>query len=341
LSFVVAAYNEESVITAKLENSLLLDYPPELLEIVVVTDGSDDQTPNLVARFEDRGVRLFHQPERRGKIAAFNRVVPHCNGEILVFSDANAFFQPQTLHKLVRNFADPEVGCVTGAKHVQPPSPDSPSSGEGLYWRYERWLRERDSLVGSVMGAVGEIFSVRRDLYDPPAEDTILDDFVLSMRLVEAGHRVVYEPEAVAWETLPPSLLSQWKRRTRNAAGGFQSVVRLSGMWKLSLTTFQYVSHRVLRWMVAPSMLIVALITNALLAMQPLQDGPSIYHLLLMAQVCFYLAAGLGLLLALLDRSRRWLQPMLYFCVGNAAALVGAYRFARGRQPVTWERTRG
>jgi len=262
------AYNEEGIIAAKIENSLSLDYPADALEIVIVTDGSDDRTPEIVAAYANRGVGLYHQPERRGKIAAVNRVMPHITREIVIFSDANAMLDAGTIKAVVRNFADLEVGGVAGEKRVL-------GGGEGLYWRYESFLKRCDSALSSVMGAAGELFAIRRQVFEAPEEDSIIEDFIMSMRLVGDGWRVVYEPEAVVREDVSPSLTGDWQRRTRIAAGGFQSIRRLPHLLNplhpthnggaLGLAAWQYLSHRVLRWAVTPFLLPLIYLLNLLL----------------------------------------------------------------------------
>ncbi|MFP5503628.1 MAG: glycosyltransferase family 2 protein, partial [Candidatus Sericytochromatia bacterium] len=226
VTLLIAAYNEEDVIGAKIEDSLKLDYPADRLEILVVADGSSDGTCEVVARYADRGVRLEHRPERRGKNHAVNRVLPLAAGEVIVFSDANAFFAPDSLKKLVRNFGDPEVALVAGEKRVMS-GEGTVGEGEGLYWRYESQLKRWDSSVSSVMGAAGEIFAIRKERYHAPPEDAIIEDFMLSMNLVKEGWRVVYEPEAIALEEASPNAKEEFKRKVRIVAGGWQAVVRL------------------------------------------------------------------------------------------------------------------
>ncbi len=334
VSLIVPAYNEERVIAQKLENSLALDYSAGQLEILVISDGSTDATNQIVTGYAGRGVRLAYQPPRRGKIAALNRAVPLTRGEILVFSDANAMLAPDALRRLVRPFADERVACVGGAKRVASRGSHS-AQGESAYWRYESHLKRCDSAVGSAMGVAGELFAVRRERYPPVEEDSIIEDFVLSLRLVEAGWRVVFEPEAVAWEEASPSLAAEWRRRTRIAAGGFQSIFRLPGMWdpRRGLPAFQFLSHRVLRWF-APLLMLVALASNAALWSLPF------YRWALIAQLVFYLAGLLGYGLMRLGRPWRPLNLVFYFCFTNAAALVGFYRYLTRSQPVTWEKAR-
>jgi len=328
-TLIIPAYNEASVIARKMENSLGLDYPADLLEVVVITDGSDDGTVDVVSSYAERGVRLYHQPQRQGKAAAINRVVPLVSGEILVFSDANTMIEPGALRALVRSFADPAVGGVSGEKQVQ-------GGGEGLYWRYESYLKRCDSALTSVMGAAGEFFAVRRELFWPTEEDSVIEDFVLSLRLVEAGWRVVYESEAVATEDASPSLAGDWRRRTRIAAGGFQAMVRLRSLLNPAhgLVAWQYCSHRVLRWAVTPFLLPVIYGLNLLLVGQPL------YRFLFLVQTAFYAAALLGYGLTRLGIRGGPLHSVFYFCFANAAALAGFWRYLAGTQPVTWAKAR-
>jgi len=335
VSLVIAAYNEEDVILAKLANSLALDYPGDRLEIVVVTDGSTDRTPELAGGVD--GVRVLHAPERRGKIHALNRVMPTLDTEIVVFSDANAMLNPEALRRIVRHFQDPQVAGVAGEKRIKPQAGDV-SAGEGFYWRYESALKRWDSQISSVMGAAGELVAIRREAYVPVENDTLLEDFVMSMRLVERGLRVVYEPEAYATEEASATIGEEFKRKARIVAGGWQAVFRLWPLLlpKRPLIWLQYVSHRVLRWVLVPALLPVILLLNIKLAW----EGGAIYDWLLQLQFALYGAALLGW----------WLQehglrpPMLYvpfyFAFLNAAALVGAYRFWTRGQSVTWEKAR-
>lgn len=329
LSLVIPAFNEAAVIDRKLENSLHLDYPAERLEIAVITDGSNDETVDRVAVYLDRGVRLYHQPERRGKAAALNRVVPLLAGDVVVFSDANTMIDEAALRAVARGFADPQVGGVSGEKRVQ-------GGGEGLYWRYESFLKRCDSALTSVMGAAGEFFAIRRELFQPSEEGVLLEDFVLSLRLVEQGWRVVYEADAIAREEPSPTIAGDWRRRARNAAGGFQAIGRLRGLLshRMGLVAWQYFSHRVLRWAVTPFLLPIAYVLNAGLLAVPA------YRVLFIGQTLFYGAALVGYGLA---RRRRWSGPLhavFYFCLGNAAALAGFWRYVTGSQPVTWVKAR-
>ncbi len=334
VTFIIPALNEEAVIAAKLENLLSLDYPPPLREIIVIADGSTDRTVELVQAYAERGIQLLFQPERRGKIAAMNRAVPAAQGEILIFSDANTFMEPNSIRALVRNFADPQVACVSGEKRIRPAA-QLQAAGESAYWRYESALKRADSQVNTAIGALGEFFAIRRTLYRPLAEDSIIEDFVLSMQLVMEGWRVVYEPAAITWETASPTLRGEWRRRARMAAGGFQALGRLRGLLlpRYGLVGFQYFSHKVLRWL-APLFMLLALGTATALTRWPF------YRLCWWGQVGFYALAGLGGLLEILGVRSKWLRLPFYFCFTNATALAGLIRYLTRRQTVLWTKAR-
>ncbi|RMG94526.1 MAG: glycosyltransferase family 2 protein [Chloroflexi bacterium] len=329
VTIIIPAYNEETEIRQKLENTLSLDYPVDQYEIVVVADGSTDKTAEIVQEYIPKGVRLYYQPERQGKTAAINRVVPHLTSDILVFTDANTTLPPHALRTLVRHFADPKVGGVAGEKRVS-------GGGEGLYWRYESWLKRCDSTISSVMGAAGELFAVRRTAFSPPPNDSLLDDFIISLTLVADGWRVVYEPEAFALENPTPSLAGEWQRRTRNGAGGFQAIWRLRRLLhpRYGRVMWQYFSHRFVRWAITPFLLPVAYVLNGLLWPRPF------YRPLFILQTLFYLTALVGYWLNRHGRNRRLPFIAFYFCFTNLAAIVGFWRYITRRQPVTWVKVR-
>lgn len=337
VTLLVAAFDEADVIEAKLRNCLTLDYPRSKLDVLVVTDGSTDETYAIARRFAPQGVRVEHQAERRGKLHAIQRVLPLAEGEIVVSTDANALLNPESLRMMMRHFGDPEVGCVAGEKRILTGEKDV-SAGEGLYWRYESFLKRLDSRMGAVMGAAGELLAFRRACYEALPPDTILEDFVLSMRLVQQGFRVVYEPEAYALEAASLSIGDEFKRKARIVAGGWQAAFRLKGLlWpSRPLVTFQYVSHRLLRWLFVPLLLPLVLVSNAVLA----SHGPGLYRGLLWAQGAFYLAACYGALVQRGGRRARWYYLPFYFVFMNVAALAGAWRFWTGGQAVTWEKAR-
>jgi cellulose synthase/poly-beta-1,6-N-acetylglucosamine synthase-like glycosyltransferase len=329
---VIAAYNEAGCIEAKLENTLALDYPADRLRIWVVTDGSTDATPDLVQRYAPREVTLLHRPERQGKAAALARALPHLVGEAILFTDANCSLPPHALRRMARHLADPQVGGVSGAKRV---ARAGSSEGENLYWRYEGWLKALDARLGSVMGAPGEVWLARRAAYRPPPPDILLDDFYASIEMAARGWRVAYEPDAWSLEPASPDLGAEWQRRVRNAAGGWQAVLRLRAVWRGGARlVFQYLSHRVLRWVAAPLLLPLLLLANLLLLPHP------VYTLLLAAQGLFYAAALAGWALARQGRRAGWLAAPLAVVMLNAAALAGGWRYLRGQHTVLWPKVR-
>jgi poly-beta-1,6-N-acetyl-D-glucosamine synthase len=334
VTLIIPAYNEEDVIAEKLENALALDYPAELLEIVVVADGSTDRTTAIAETFAERGVLLLYEPPRQGKAAAMNRAVPHARGEILIFSDANAMMEPDSISQIVPNFADPQVASVSGEKRVRS-NDQVQGEGESFYWRYEAMMKQADSLVSTAIGAVGEFFAIRRALYHPLETDNLVEDFVLAMRLVMDGWRVVYEPAAVSWEEASPSLGGEWRRRVRMAAGGFQAIIRLRALLspRYGIVMVQYVSHKVLRWL-APFFMVAAFASSAALMGMPL------FRWLFLGQLLFYITAGMGWVLEALGVSYKPARIIFYFCFGNATVLGGFVRYVSGSQSVLWQKAR-
>lgn len=337
VTLLVAAYNEEAEIPAKLANCHALDYPADRLELLFVADGSTDGTRELLER--DPAARVAFQPERRGKIAALNRAVPLTSGQVLVFSDANSEYNPQALKYLARHFADPKVGCVAGEKRIKAVE-SAAGQGEGLYWRYESALKRLDSELVSAVGAAGEIFALRRELYEAPQTDMLIEDFVLSLRVAMRGYRIAYEPQAVSFEAPSASVAEEFKRRVRICAGGWQAIGRLEGLWnpfRHGRLAWAYVSHRVLRWTIVPLALPVVFALNVLLAATV---HGWLYPTLAWAQVLLYGASLVGWWSE--RRGRRWrlLFVPYYLVMLNVAALAGLWRIARGRQSVAWVRAR-
>jgi cellulose synthase/poly-beta-1,6-N-acetylglucosamine synthase-like glycosyltransferase len=286
VSIIIAAYNESAIIRERLANCLRLNYPPDKLEIIVASDGSTDDTNQQVQDLAEGRVRLLALPRRRGKLAALNAAVPEARGEILVFTDANSEFQPDAVARLSANFAEAQVGCVAGRKTIRS-SGQVRSEEEGWYWRYEDWLKRAESLIHSVVGADGSIYALRRELYPFPAADRgYMDDFVISLMVVQQGARVVYEPNAVIYEAAGNSAQTEFRRKIRTLSGGLAVVKTL---WQLLLPTspiwWQLWSHRVLRFAI-PYLLIVVAAASVVLA------GTSwFYALAVGTQALLYFAA--------------------------------------------------
>jgi cellulose synthase/poly-beta-1,6-N-acetylglucosamine synthase-like glycosyltransferase len=338
VTLLVAAYNEEAYILDKIHNTLALDYPKNRLKLFFVTDGSNDQTPEIIRNFPE--IEVFHSPERRGKIHAVNRVMKHVSTPIVVFCDANTALNPEALKLIVRHYQDPTVGGVAGEKRILSKDKDNASgSGEGLYWKYESFLKKKDAEVHSIVGAAGELFSIRTELFEEPAENMLIEDFYLSLRIAAKGYRFAYEPDAFASETASASVGEEWKRKVRISAGGFQAMYKLSYLlnpFRYGILTFQYVSHRVLRWTLAPLFLPLILVSSVYLAIQ----GFGFYQMMFVAQVAFYLLAALGY--ALRDRKigiKGFFVPY-YFVVMNLSVYAGLVRLLRGRQSVVWEKAK-
>jgi len=294
-TLVVAAYNEENFILEKIRNTLDLNYPENKLEILFITDGSDDSTPDIIAKYSQ--IRLMHRPERKGKIAAVHRAVEEVETEIVIFTDANTILNKDALINIGRHYSDLKVGAVAGEKRVRADDRADATAGEGIYWKYESALKKWDSELYSVVGAAGELFSVRRKLYEVVSNDIILDDFMISMLVAAKGYRIIYEPNAYAVESGSENVSEELKRKIRIAAGGIQAIIRLKGLlniFKYGLLSFQYTSHRVLRWTITPFLVILVFILNAILAWQTREP---LYFLLFLGQLIFYLFAWLGFIL--------------------------------------------
>jgi cellulose synthase/poly-beta-1,6-N-acetylglucosamine synthase-like glycosyltransferase len=338
-TLVVAAYNEEGFISEKIANTLALNYPKHKLKLLFVTDGSSDKTPKIISQYPE--ITLLHQPERNGKIAAVHRAVEQVDTEIIVFTDANTFLNDDALLCICRHYADNNVGAVAGEKRVFiDKEADASAAGEGFYWKYESKLKKWDSELYSVVGAAGELFSVRKELYQPVSPDSILDDFMISMRIAEQGYRIIYEPEAYATETASENVTEELKRKVRIAAGGIQSVIWLSSLlniFKYGVLSFQYISHRVLRWTITPFLILLVFVLNIILAVQTNQ---LLYQGMLAAQLLFYILAGLGYLLETKHLRIKILFIPYYFCVMNYAVLAGMVRYFRNEQSASWEKSK-
>ncbi len=343
VTFVIPAYNEERWIADKIANSLALEYPKEKLHFLLVTDGSNDGTMDLIDNYPvPAGVsfRHFYQPGRNGKIAAVERIMPEIKTPISVFTDANAMVNKEAIRNIVKHFANPKVGVVSGEKRIyQEATGDATAAGEGIYWKYESFMKNLDAQFYSVIGAAGELFSIRTALSPKIPKDSIIEDFFLTMTIAAEGYRIAYAPDAYAMESQSASVKEELKRKIRIAAGGFQAVTRLSrlfNIFKYGRLSFQFISRRVFRWFVVPITLPIILVTNILLA----QQGNSFYQTVLFLQIGFYVLALIGYLLEKRQLRLKALFVPYYFCVMHYAVYRGFFRFLKGSQSVLWERAK-
>jgi biofilm PGA synthesis N-glycosyltransferase PgaC len=338
-TLIVAAYNEEAFIEEKIKNSLELNYPAGKLKFIFITDGSSDNTAAIVAKYPQ--LIHMHSAERMGKMAAVHRAVADVTTDVMVFTDANTFLNADALINICRHYSNEKVGAVAGEKRVQITETADATAGEGFYWKYESKLKIWDSELYSVVGAAGELFSVRTNLYQPVPLNAIIDDFMISMLIAKKGYKIVYEPDAYAMETASQDVKEELKRKIRIAAGGIQSIIWLRSLlspFKMPLLSFQYISHRVLRWTVVPFLMLLALLLNLLIVAG---GKPAfIYQLLLWAQIAFYGMSLLGWILEARQIKVKVFFIPYYFCMMNYAVIRGIIRYCNGKQSAIWEKAK-
>jgi cellulose synthase/poly-beta-1,6-N-acetylglucosamine synthase-like glycosyltransferase len=342
VTLLVTAYNEMAYVHEKVKNSLDLDYPGEKLHLLWVTDGSDDGTPEELGKYPE--VTVCHIPERHGKIGAMNRAMQFVKTPIVVFSDANSMLGKESIRRIVRMFSDPKTGCVSGEKRIMNREKDAAAgAGEGIYWKYESILKKWDAELYSVVGAAGELFAVRTELYEEVERDTLLDDFMISLRIAQQGYTIQYDPEAYAMETASANVKEEFKRKVRISAGGIQSVIRLRSLlnpFRYGMLSFQYISHRVLRWTLAPLSLLLLIPVNFILALQEGLFTVRFYPVLFWLQILFYLTAMLGWYLENRSIKVKALFVPYYFFIMNLSVFLGFRRYIKGSQSVNWERAK-
>ena len=340
VTLFIAAYNEKDFVAEKIKNSRELDYPAEKLNIVWVTDGSDDGTPDELKKYE--GVTVYHQPQRNGKIGAMNRGMQYVKTPVVVFCDANTMLGRESIRRIVKLFSNPKVGCVSGEKRIFSKDKDAAAgAGEGLYWKYESTLKKWDAELYSVVGAAGELFAIRTELYQEVERDTLLDDFIISLRVAQQGFTIQYDPEAYAIETASANVKEELKRKIRISAGGIQSVIRLRSLlnvFKYGILSFQYISHRVLRWTLAPLALLLLLPAGFALALREGFLNFGLYSILFWLQILFYISALLGWYLENKSIKVKILFVPYYFFIMNLSVFLGFKRYLKGSQSVNWER---
>lgn len=327
VALVICALNERNIIGQKMENSLALDYPFGQLEIIVISDGSTDGTGAIVEQFVPRGIRLIDQPARRGKVKNLVEIIPSLKQDIVVLSDANVMYDPQAIRNLVKRFEDPSVGCVSGRVILKDTTAPL-SAGTDDYYSLEWALQENASRLYSMVGADGAMYALRRELFQPPPADTVIEDFVIPMAVIRQGRRVVFEPGAWGWEQGSMSLKEEFRRKTRIGAGAMQCLLRGNG-WPgraPASAWFIFLSHKLLRWF-SPVVGALALAAALVSIHQPASKIVVGGFLLLS------LAAAARMLLR---RSLRALDAPFYFLFGQVAAGIGLMKGLTGRQSVLW-----
>jgi poly-beta-1,6-N-acetyl-D-glucosamine synthase len=338
ITLLIAAYNEQDIIEEKISNSLKLNYPSHKLQFIIVTDGSSDRTPLIVQQYTN--ITLLHQNTRKGKTAAVNRAMKEVITDVVVFTDANTMLNDNALLEIAKHYDEDKVGCVSGEKRVRvPDKANASAAGEGLYWKYESKLKQWDSELYSAAGAAGELFSIRTTLYEDVEEDTILDDFMISLKIVQKGFKIAYEPNAYALENSSEGIKEELKRKIRICAGGFQSILRLGSLlniFKFHIFTFQYLSHRVLRWTVAPLALLILIPLNLFAS---LYIG-NVYKVLLLLQIIFYTMAFIGWKYESRSVRKKMFFIPFYFVMMNYSVFAGFKRFAFGEQSQMWDKAK-
>src|SRR5574344_95861 len=336
MTLLIAAYNEQDVVAAKMDNCRGLDYPSEKLKIVWITDGSNDMTDALLKSYPD--ITVLHENERRGKTAALNRAMQFISTPIVVMTDANTMINMASIKEIAKCFLDPKVGCVAGEKRVMANDHSGAAGTEGAYWKYESKLKEWDDRLHTAVGAAGELYAIRRNLWHNLPDDTLLDDFVCSMLVAADGFRIAYCKEAFALETPSADMEEEGKRKKRICAGGLQSVWRLRFLLnpKYGMLWFQYVSHRVLRWTLAPLSIVTLFPLNIVL----LFSEKNLFIILMCAQVLFYLVALLDYIKERNGSKGGILTVPYYFLFMNLNVFKGIAYLRKHKGSGSWERAK-
>ena len=328
VTVIVVAHNEEKIIRRKLENLISLDYPPGKRRIVVVSDASTDQSDKIIEEFNGQGVILHRMDNRGGKPAALNRIIPILQDEVIIFSDSRQLWNIESIRALVANFADANVGAVSGELHIHSDQNRSGvGEGVGLYWKYEKFLRKQEALFDSTCGTTGCIYAIRRSLFEVIPDDTLLDDFVIPFNIVKKGKRVVFEEKAIAVDSPSDTTELEMRRKTRTLAGNYQALFRMSWLivpWENRLF-FQFVSHKLLR-LAVPFLMIGIFLLNILLLEY------DFYRFCFIGQTGFYLLGSLPE-----SPKLRIAGTIRVFLLLNLTALIALPVFLSGRQRVAWK----
>ena len=338
VTLIISAYNESEILLQKIRNTLDINYPAELLKVIVITDGSSDETPAMLSGYPF--IQHLHQDERRGKMAAIKRAMREVNTPVVIFSDANTMLNPECIHKIIRHYHDPGVGGVAGEKKIITDKISAVGQAEGIYWKYESLMKKLDASFNTVVGAAGELFSIRTSLFKSPDDEIILDDFFISMEVCLQGYKIAYEPGAFATEYPSASIFEEEKRKIRISAGAYQSIQFLRpalNCIKFPLLAFQFISRRLIRWLFSP-FLLVGVFSFNLVIVNNIQ-GFGFYSWTMIAQCLFYLLAFMGWLMIRKEKPAGWLSVPFYFVFMNYCQLRGLILFLQRKQTVLWEKS--
>jgi len=353
VTLLIAAYNEEDIIEEKMKNCYNIDYPADKFEIFWITDGSNDSTNALVDKYVKSSsgdsklpkVSLSFSTERKGKTAAINRAIPLIDSQIIVLTDANTNLNREVILEIVNKFQNPQVGCVAGEKRVNTNNSVNAAGSEGIYWKYESFLKKYDSRLNSTVGAAGELYAIRKDLFEPMPEDTLLDDFISSLHIAMKGYKIAYCDTAYALENGSANIKEESKRKVRIAAGGLQSILRLKpllNIFKYKTLSFQYISHRVLRWSITPIILFLLLPINIVLCIS--SHNQILYIFILICQIFFYILAGIGKHFANRNIKYKATYIPYYFLFMNINVIKGFFyllkRTQSGDKSGSWEKAK-
>jgi biofilm PGA synthesis N-glycosyltransferase PgaC len=341
VTLLIACYNEREIIEGKMKNCYAIDYPSDKLKILWITDGSDDGSPEFLSHYND--VTVLHEPERKGKTAALNRAMKFVSTPFVVFSDANTMLDKSAVKILLSHFTDDSIGCVAGEKRIAGNISDTAAgAGEGAYWRYESYIKRLESGLHSALAAAGELYAMRTSLFVPVDPDSIIDDFVISSTITLSGYRILYAPEAYALESPSMNIREELKRKIRIASGGIQTIIKfpsLLNIFRHPLLSFEFISHKVLRWLIVPFAIPLLLLLNIYIC---LSDEPvlPLYIILLLAQLFFYFLAIIGLIAEVIESKARTIFLPYYIIIMNYAQVAGLIRYLKRKHTVVWEKAK-
>jgi cellulose synthase/poly-beta-1,6-N-acetylglucosamine synthase-like glycosyltransferase len=341
VTLLIAAFNEREIVSAKMENTLALDYPSDKLTITWITDGSSDGTPELLRQYPN--VTVLHQSVREGKTAALNRAMQYVRTPFVVFCDANTLLDKNAIKELMTCFSDDMVGCVAGEKRIiSGVTENAAETGEGAYWKYESHVKRLESGLYSALAAAGELFAIRTGLFTEAEADSIIDDFVITIKIAMAGYRIKYAPDAYALEYSSMNIQEELKRKIRIASGGFQTLLRypsLLNLFRYGFLSFEFISHKLLRWIFVPLSIPILFIFNLIISSNDIRHV-DVYLLILGLQVIFYAFVFIGWMVEKFSIRIRMLFLPYYILIMNYAQIAGIYRYLAKRQTVIWEKAK-